>query len=207
MKLAIDLDDVVLDTTKAIIDVLKDKHNIYIDANDIDVYDIGESTGLDHELISLVVNEAINSEYIEPIFGAVPTINWLGNYLKPIYFLTNRYDYKSTLEQIQYLEFDIEYEIHLCKKTNNGVPNKAKLINDLGINTVIEDRVETIMDIYKRTNADIVVFDKPWNKYVEENDRIFRVKSWIIDIVYYFMNHGLKNGGINGLARSSNRNR
>ena len=207
MKLAIDLDDVVLDTTKAIIDVLKDKHNIYIDANDIDVYDIGESTGLDHELISLVVNEAINSEYIEPIFGAVPTINWLGNYLKPIYFLTNRYDYKSTLEQIQYLEFDIEYEIHLCKKTNNGVPNKAKLINDLGINTVIEDRVETIMDIYKRTNADIVVFDKPWNKCVEENDRIFRVKSWIIDIVYYFMNHGLKNGGINGLARSSNRNR
>jgi len=207
MKLAIDLDDVVLDTTKAIIDVLKDKHNIYIDANDIDVYDIGESTGLDHELISLVVNEAINSECIEPIFGVVPTINWLGNYFSPIYFLTNRYNYKSTLEQIQYLEFDIEYEIHLCGKTNNGVPNKAKLINDLGINTVIEDRVETIMDIYKRTNADIVVFDKPWNKYVEENDRIFRVKSWIIDIVYYFMNHGLKNGGINGLARSSNRNR
>jgi len=192
MKIAIDIDDVVLATTEKIISILEDKYNILVNMDDINVYDIAESTGVDPKLIPIIVNEAINSEYIDPIFGAVSTINWLGNYFKPIYFISNRYSYQPTLDQIQQLELDTEYEIHLCGKANNSTPNKAKLINDLGIDTVIEDRADTIMDIYKRTDATILIFDRPWNKYVEENDRIHRVRNWIPDVIHWFMNHRLR---------------
>ena len=192
MKLAIDIDDVVLATTEKIVSILKDKYGVLVNVDDINVFNMEESVGVDPKLIPVVVNEAINSEYIEPIFGAVPTINWLGNYYEPIYFITNRYSYQSTLDQIQQLELDTEYEIKLCGKTSDGTPNKAELMNDLGITTAIEDRMETILDIYVRTSANILVFDRPWNKDIEENDRIYRVRNWIPDIIYWFMNHGLR---------------
>jgi len=192
MKLAIDIDDVVLATTEKIVSILKDKYDLLVNVDDINVFNMEESVGVDPKLIPVVVNEAINSEYIEPIFGAVPTINWLGNYYEPIYFITNRYSYQSTLDQIQQLELDTEYEIKLCGKTSDGTPNKAELINDLGITIVIEDRMETILDIYVRTSANILVFDRPWNKDIEENDRIYRVRNWIPDIIHWFMNHRLR---------------
>jgi len=192
MKLAIDIDDVVLATTEKIVSILKDKYDLLVNVDDINVFNMEESVGVDPKLIPVVVNEAINSEYIEPIFGAVSTINWLGNYYEPIYFISNRYSYESTLEQIQYLELDTEYEIKLCGKTSDGTPNKAELINDLGITTVIEDRMETILDICVRTSANILVFDRPWNKDIEENDRIYRVRNWIPDIIHWFMNHRLR---------------
>ena len=192
MKLAIDIDDVVLATTEKIVSILKDKYDLLVNVDDINVFNMEESVGVDPKLIPVVVNEAINSEYIEPIFGAVSTINWLGNYYEPIYFITNRYSYQSTLDQIQQLELDTEYEIKLCGKTSDGTPNKAELINDLGITTVIEDRMETILDICVRTSANILVFDRPWNKDIEENDRIYRVRNWIPDIIHWFMNHRLR---------------
>ena len=187
MKIAIDIDDVVLATTEKIISILEDKYNILVNMDDINVYDIAESTGVDPKLIPIIVNEAINSEYISPMVGAVATINWLGHYFEPIHFISNRYLYQPTLDQIQQLELDVEYKIHLCKEATNGIPDKAKLINELGIDIIIEDKAETIVDIYNKTNATILIFNRPWNTSFEvDNIRTFRVKTWLIDIIYWF---------------------
>ena len=52
-------------------------------------------------------------------------------------------------------------------------------MEERGADFVIEDRPDTIDDIYRRTECNILVMDKPWNREIAENGRISIVRDWM----------------------------
>ena len=67
---------------------------------------------------------------------------------------------------------DCEYLLYHTK-------DKVSVINDNNISIFIEDRLDTIMDIYNNTNCTIFIFDHPWNRNIAENVRIWRIRNWV----------------------------
>ena len=192
-KLGIDIDDCLLDTSSLIIKNLEKKVNRKIDINKITSFHIEENTGIDPDIVKRVVKETLESDYIPPVENAVKTINWLGTLYKPIYFISNKesYLYDNTINLINKVGINIDYELYLCDKINN-IPNKASIILEKGIEMFIEDRVDTVEDIYNRTDCILLVPLKPWNKiwshYVIFSKRIHMMENWI-KIRNYFINN------------------
>lgn len=179
-NIGVDIDDVVLDTSSLIISELK-KIVGDIEIEKIQSFELEKHLDIDKRKVEKVVKNILELNYIPPIEGAIEGLKKLGEKYKPIYFISNKksYLYEHNLKLLDNLNLDIDYELHLCTKTAQGVPNKARIINDLNITLFIEDRSDTIEDIIKRTSSFVFVFDKPWNRQLKTVlGRMLRVKDW-----------------------------
>ena len=184
--IGIDLDDCVFETSTKIAEVISKKIDKEIDLSDMSTYYFEHKYNLEEKFMAEVVSGALSS-YLEEVPNCVQVINWLGHFY-PLHFISLRRDelMQHTLSNLYKIGINpIFSNLHFVRK-EKGVPAKAKIINELEITDMVEDRPDTILDLYNRTEANILVFDKPWNKSIEENSRIKRVKDWF-EIRSYFM--------------------
>jgi len=179
IKLAVDLDDCLLNTSRLILDRINQYFSKSIKLEEVVSFHIEKLFNLNAEVVDMIVQECL-STIIRPNRYAVEALNFLSDFYD-ICFITNRRStqYQSTKTNLEVLGFKFKYDFYLCNKDSRGIPAKAELLNKLGIEFIIEDRPDTIEDIYNRTNCNILVMDKPWNRNIAENGRICIDRDWM----------------------------
>uniref|UniRef100_A0A6M3L0N4 Uncharacterized protein n=1 Tax=viral metagenome TaxID=1070528 RepID=A0A6M3L0N4_9ZZZZ len=182
MRIAFDLDDVVLDTSTEIIKEASKRLGKELDRELCSTFSIGGIYGISPKVSTDIVHTVLWRDYIPPLPFAIDCLNllWMTNRCS-IYFISNKHKeiYDHDMKLLKDLGLYIPFTLILVKKAKNGTPKKAKIINEEGIELFVEDRSDTILDILANTDCKIVVMDAPWNQNIQEGNRVLRVKSWL----------------------------
>jgi len=180
-SIGIDIDDTVFYTASYILVLLGRFFNEYFPLERLTKYSIEDCLHIDKEIIEDAVDLAISNPDLKSFEGADRIIKWLSEWYN-IHFITFRKP-KFVSETMELLDkLCIPYFLHMCDK-------KSEIVNNEGICVHIEDRPNTIKDIYDNTDCTILVYDRPWNVNVKQNGRIIRVYSWQ-DIYNFFIIRG-----------------
>jgi hypothetical protein len=180
--LGTDLDDCVLETARSIIAKIKQDCGININYDDICSYNLEDHISKEyHSKIQEIVYSVLqHTDSIEVVSSSILVLNWITLLTKKVYVVSHRpssvYDHtKQVLENIGLSRFELifTHEDNVCDYLH-----KYRVINDYGINVFIEDKPETIMDLFNFTSCEILVFNRPWNKSIKENSRITVCNSW-----------------------------
>jgi uncharacterized HAD superfamily protein len=178
-----DLDDVLIKTADVILYLLERYYRKSFDFNQITQYSIANSLNIDRKIEEQHVKMAIESDIMEPEQNAVQVFNWLSD-LHPMYIISRRehYLYNHTVQTLNRLGFRSYRLILFHENDDSSVPHykdKYEIINKYGIELYIEDNPSMIENIYKHTDAECLIYDKPWNQGLLDNERRRRVYSWI----------------------------
>jgi len=96
-----------------------------------------------------------------------------------LYVITSR---RSHLESgktiLKKLFQEDEFTLIGSDRYDNGIPRKAEVIRQYGINFFVEDRFATAVDIIEKTNCFVILLAKPWNRRLTQPDRLIRVSNW-----------------------------
>lgn len=190
MVIGTDLDNCVIDTQSIINKYLIEftgKNEDFFNIEKMHSYYYEECFSVSSDIVNKAVDLAVSSTDIPIIFPSISVLNWIGELYSPIYFLTSRKEKyrKNTIELVSKLGLNIPYEICLTRfvgieeRDISISHNKHLHINMLNIDIFIEDHPDIIMDVYNKTEATILVFDRPWNRNIKENERIFIMRSWM----------------------------
>uniref|UniRef100_A0A6H1ZWI7 Uncharacterized protein n=1 Tax=viral metagenome TaxID=1070528 RepID=A0A6H1ZWI7_9ZZZZ len=182
MRIGLDVDDVILDTSTEIIREVSKRLNIEADKEMCTSFSIETTYGVKPKVAKDIVRSVLWRDYIPPKSNAINCINllWLTQKCS-IYLISNKHKeiYDHDIKLLKELGLYIPFAFYLVGKAKNGTPAKAKVINKKGIELFVEDRSDTILDILANTNCKIVVMDAPWNRDIEEGGRVLRVKNWL----------------------------
>ena len=182
MRIGLDVDDVILDTSTEIIKEVSKRLNIEADKEMCTSFSIETVYGVKPEVAKDIVCSVLNRGYIPPKSNAINCINllWLAQKCS-IYLISNKHKeiYDHDVKLLKDLGLYIPFTLILVEKAKNGTPAKAKIINKKDIELFVEDRSDTILDILANTNCKVVVMDAPWNRDIKEGSRVLRVKNWL----------------------------
>lgn len=180
MKIVVDIDDTILETSKDIVYRLESHFGIKFDWNSITEYDLERIFCLDHDIVRKFIDESLEGSTSKPFYDCVATLNFIGESHSPIFIVSHRqaYLYDHTKKRLDDLGIK-QYALILSYSTNSqGTPDKSRIINDLQADVAIDDRPDIIMDIYNNTSVHIIIMDRPWNRSIRDNDRLIRVFNW-----------------------------
>jgi len=171
MKFATDLDDCIIDTGNIIFDLISEEMNV--DFGDRSSYKI-EDYGIDPDIVRKYINRVLESDNLKFFPDAVDVLNQIG-LENELYIISHRknYLYNHTLSTLKNAKLK-NFKLILTPDKIVSIPDKSSIINDLGINIMVEDRPDIIKDISDNTSADVIIFDRPWNK----NCRGIRMYNW-----------------------------
>ena len=169
--IGVDIDDVVLETAKAILKELGLLHK-YDECTTYDITDLGVSVDAVMEALHRVLS---HTQDIPIVNGAVEALNRIE--FDRIAFISQRYEmYRNvTLKTLTDFNFRLPWDLYFSKHDGNKM--KHEIINDLGIELMIEDNPNTLAEIWDNTRASLVVFDRPWNQAIR-GARIRRIYNW-----------------------------
>ena len=172
-----DIDDCILDTASILLEEVNKKLSSSLKYEDIKVHSLAEAFNIDEDIIEDIILEIISRNEIPSMSGSSLVISQLSMILdSPISFISKRSEdeffLSKTRLQLINAGIDCEYLLYHTK-------DKVSVINDNNISIFIEDRLDTIMDIYNNTNCTIFIFDHPWNRNIAENVRIWRIRNWV----------------------------
>lgn len=197
LKFGSDLDDCILKTADSIVSLLNSRCNMSLGIEDVNTFYFEELLPKNyHNIIRDSIGKVLeNSGELEVVPFSVEVLNWINNFCDKIYIISHRPSYlyyytRYVLENIGLSSFELilTYEDDDCDYIH-----KYEAINDLGIDIFVEDRPSTISNLYNHSQcSNILVYDRPWNKQVSENDRILICKNWA-DIRNYFFVSYLEN--------------
>lgn len=180
-KIGIDLDDVVFEFVKFLIAKYKNKFGKKILFEDFVSYHFAEVWHLNlSETIDFFkkIMTKESTENLELCEFAKESIFDLSSKYE-IYFITSRIFPEGTLESLNKHFSDISFELIFSSnpyaKTNGKT--KGQICKELEIDFMIEDSKEH-SEICASDGIKTFLLDKPWNKDVEENENIIRVKNW-----------------------------
>jgi 5'(3')-deoxyribonucleotidase len=181
IKIGIDLDDCVFDTSTPIIERLNEEFKIDIKWEDLNTFELEEQYNLDKKKVNKIVQEVLKTD-LKPIFGAVEAIKFFTYVCDGVYLISFRKQslLEHTVNNLAKIGFtNGRHKLILTRaRDKDGSPAKWKIVNENDIDIIIEDRADTIESLYKNTKATILVFDRPWNRSVKENDRIYIMERW-----------------------------
>jgi len=182
MRIAFDLDDVVLDTSTEIIKEASKRLGKELDRELCSTFSIGGIYGISPKVSTDIVHTVLWRDYIPPLPYAIDCLNllWMTQRCS-IYFISNKHQdiYEHDMKLLKDLGLYIPFTLLLVGKAKNGTPKKAEIITQKSIELFVEDRSDTILDILANTNCNIITMDKPWNRDIQSGDRVLRVKDWL----------------------------
>ena len=177
MILGVDLDDCIVRTADEIMKELGYSAEIL---SRIDGYSISDALGIDERVVRDAIDRVLEKDEISYRDDFVDVISRLRDRFYPIHIVTNRHRrfLDSTMRLLMNAPVEFGFKLHFCVKNKHGIPDKSRIIVREGIDVFVEDRTETVLDIYDKTGVRIFLLDRPWNKDVVENSRIKRVRDW-----------------------------
>lgn len=172
VRIGIDLDNVVVNTTEAVIEYLNERiPNLNLEMKDIKEYWLEWNLPADY---SLIVREAFESKYmwkkVKLIKGAKKYIRKLYEEGHEIYFVTSSLP-ENLRKKIKHLSRELDFfkENYVWKHTIN-IHNK-QLIN---LDVLIDD---AMFNLIGDRSYKSICFDYPWNRYNTEKS-ITRCHNW-----------------------------
>ena len=173
MRIGIDLDNVVVNTTEAVIEYLNERvPNLHLKMDDIKEYWMEKNLPPGY---SLLVQEAFESKHmwkkVKMIKGAKKFIRQLREDGHEIYFVTSSLP-ENLRKKIKHLTRELAFydEDYVWKHTINI--HKKQLIN---LDVLIDDCLDNLTGdkTYKS-----ICFDYPWNRQVGFSEDMERCKDW-----------------------------
>jgi 5'(3')-deoxyribonucleotidase len=178
-KIAIDVDEVVVEFVRGYLEFMKDKGFNDVDYNNVFSYNLWEVLGIDKKLgYDSVFEYGINGGFDggEFIKGAIEGIEKLKE-IFDVYFITARPSEasKSTRDFI-FNEFGILGDRVIFSGGYYGGKTKDEICRELGIDLIIEDSEDGSLG-YAKNGINVLLLDKPWNRKVE-HEKIIRCMNW-----------------------------
>lgn len=181
LRIGIDLDDVVFEFMKTLIDYYNEKTENNFLYEEMHSYNISNILNIEHEEVDNIIKEMTGKDKtlgMDICEFAKESILNLSN-SKEIYFITSRVHRKNTLESLQKHFSDINFELFFSSNpyVNNEGKHKGEICLDLGIDYMIEDSYEHAINC-ANSGVKCFLIEKPWNVNFEEHGNIIRVKNW-----------------------------
>ena len=172
-----DLDDCIVETASEIIKELGYGSKEILSR--IGSFSISESLNIPRELVNHAIDKTLERtdlKFNSSFYLIYPVLMKLVGHL---YVITSR---RSHLENgrtiLRKLFREDEFTLINSDRYGNGIPRKAEVIRQYGINLFVEDRFATAVDIIEKTNCFVILLAKPWNKRLTQPDRLIRVSNW-----------------------------
>jgi 5'(3')-deoxyribonucleotidase len=172
MKVAVDWDDVIVDTLPVVLDALNqrqpdDLHTWTVE--DITEWDLTKITGFSHKIIMQEFDE-LNYRNTSQVSGAVYFMNsWIHEGLEVVVLTANPNVHKirKHMDRIGLENFLLIHE-----------PNKGKWCYENGVELLIDDNPQTIADC-AQYSVKCIRFLRPWNeKFRYIGNRVKTSSTW-----------------------------
>ena len=180
MKIAIDIDEVIVRFIKKYMEFADKKGFKRVDYKDVYSYNLWEVLGIKKELVFELLKEfTLEGIYddLDFVEGSKEGIVFLKNNYD-IYFITSRPDYisKKTRDFI-FKEFGVlGNRVFFSGDVSGSAKKKDEICRDLGIDLIIEDNGEASLN-YAEAGLRVLLLDKPWNQGIK-HEGIFRCFNW-----------------------------
>jgi uncharacterized HAD superfamily protein len=182
MKIAIDIDEVIVECVKHFLFIHKSKTGVDFNFDEVFTYALWEPLGISREQANEYFNSfskynfMLNPDFIE---DSKESILFLFDTHK-IGFITARPEKMKEETEIflknNFSKFN--FDLFLSgEHYKNGNKTKSLICKENNFSLLIEDQ-QPIAEDCARNGTKVLLFDKPWNKNCEENENIIRVKSW-----------------------------
>ena len=187
LHLYVDVDDVLAETTRAIHALASSLFGHRVEFEQMVEFGLARSLQLDqeeHAQLWKAIHEAGFLESLQPLPHAVETVQSWHQAGAKISVVTGRppESQPSTLTWLKQLEIPhdaLEIIDKYGRFRGAAVPSKEDLA-DRDYSWVIEDSSEMAVFFSERTQAQVFLIDRPWNrKFSIESSRIKRVADWV----------------------------
>lgn len=175
-RVGFDIDGVVADTMRAFIRIAREEYNIdTLHKGMITSYWLERCLPIPEEVVLKIVHQLVH----EPLYVGLNPIQHAREALlayaqrSPLIFVTARPEQAPIHRWLQELLPELP-ETHIQVIATGQHSAKALLLKDLGIETFIEDHLETCHQIHQ-AGIQALVFDQPWN---QGNTPCRRLHSW-----------------------------
>lgn len=160
MKLAFDIDGVVLKSIEIILDYINRESGLSLTTDDLFAWEL-ERLGIDRKTMWEAVDHMYEQPHIEPYEGAAPV---LSNIYKlsgePLLFITGRRDPSSALKQLQALPWNPSVPDMIV---TGGDRDKRRYLAETSADFIVEDDIEYVQ-AYLDQGVGVGLMTQPWNK-------------------------------------------
>ncbi len=181
MKIAFDVDGVVLKSIDIILDYLNKKLSRNIRVDDLATWDL-EPLGLDVRTLWEAVEYMYAAPKIEPYAQAVEALSRFHKTTRePLLFITGRADPETARRQLEALPWNPKVpEMVVC----GGNRDKRVYLEQNRVDFIIEDDTRHLND-YLEAGFEVGLMVRPWNKRAEIPVTA-RFENWV-DVEQWFM--------------------
>ncbi len=173
MKIAFDVDGVVLRSIDVILEEINRNTGRNLHTEDLSSWDL-EPLGLDYEILKQAVDYMYSQPEIEPYEGAMEALSRIHSTSEePLLFITGRSDPTSAERQILALPWKNKVPEIIV---TGGDRNKIKLLHETGADFILEDDPKHLHE-YLTAGIKVGLMLQPWNR----NSKIpvsFRFRQW-----------------------------
>ena len=159
-RIGVDLDDVVCSYVPALLQFINTQHGTEYTVADVKQWNIHECIEREEQFVKAAMDHFMYSggfSNLQPIPGAIETINRLKNNGHQIYFITSRSS-KATHDTYEWMDAH-----------GLGIENiffdrdKAWVAKRLGLDMFVDDNLSNLDAISER-GIETICFDHPWNR-------------------------------------------
>ncbi len=182
MKIAIDIDDVLMEFSKGFLIHGNKKFGKNIDFEGLFEYSLMQVLGISRKEELILLDEFYETkEFYEtsPFEGAQNALNFLSKN-NEIYIITARsLKIKSKTDDFFSKHFpNLNYKIfHSGDFSKEQGKTKAELCKELQIDILVEDN-KSFCESCAKTGVNVFLVDKPWNQNHKKHEKISRCKDW-----------------------------
>jgi uncharacterized HAD superfamily protein len=180
MKIAIDIDEVIVKFIDRYLEVAKSRGCKSVLYEDVFTYNLWEVLGIKKEVMFDIMEEYNLMGYyrdVNFVEGARNGVKFLrDNY--DVYFITSRPKSISRVTRdLIFNEFGVLGDrVIFSGDVLGGAKNKDEICRDLGMGVIIEDSEDESLG-YAKNGLRVLLLDKPWNRSVE-HENVRRCRDW-----------------------------
>ena len=180
MKIAIDIDEVVVKFVERYLEVAKSRGYKSVLYEDVFTYNLWKVLEMEKKVMFDIMEEYnLMGYYKDVIFveGAQKGVRFLrDNY--DIYFITSRpKSISKVTRDLIFNEFGVLGDrVIFSGDVLGGAKNKDEICRELGIKVIIEDSEDESLG-YAKNGLRVLLLDKPWNQSVK-HENVCRCRDW-----------------------------
>ncbi len=181
MKIGIDLDDVVFEFVKPLLEFYKKKYGGEILFEDVFSYDFSDVFKISLEEVIDLIGKNFTRSFIENLnlceFSKESILKLAENH--ELFFITSRLFREGTKESLDKHFLNTGYNLVYSSNpyAGNEGKTKAEICEELNIDFMIED-CKRHSKICAENGIKVFLIDKPWNQKCGVHGNIIRVKNW-----------------------------
>jgi uncharacterized HAD superfamily protein len=183
----IDLDDVVSESTRTYVDIVKQEFGRDIPYEQITMFDLKECFGLTQAEFDYFFDKVHQADVLlsfKPITGAIDVLKSWSDTGYEICIVTGRlaHTYDASLQWLTTHEVPFHTLTMVDKYARLNVDNRKAVSLDRLSRMVfclaVEDSPDMAHFLCRTMSTPVALFDRPWNRSVEPNSILSRFETW-----------------------------